>query len=142
MGHHLTRCWPRYHAHCFGSSWAAPGSQCGTCQELLTGPSQLCSTSVKAPWSTWPTWTKPQTPQSGRTPLLLTSLAPMTFFSTTGCRVVMPRYSYDPSGAKAQPMRPPSAFTLYLCQGGPKGWRKGHEFPPYSWCLGGGLNLF
>lgn len=96
------------------------------------GRSQLSNTSVKASWNTWPTWTKPQTPQSGRTPLVLTSLAPMTFFSTIGCRAEMPRYSCDPS----EPSFCLCLLPFYFCLGGPKG-RKGPKFPAHDQCLGG-----
>lgn len=53
---------------------------------------QLCSTSARAFWSTWPTWTKPQTRRSGRTPLPPTCSVPTTSSSTTGCRAAKPRW--------------------------------------------------
>lgn len=54
---------------------------------------QLFHASVRAFWSTWPTWTKHQTPQYARTHSPVKSTPPMTSSSTTGYKAETQRYS-------------------------------------------------
>ena len=63
-------------------------SRCSLSSFLL----QPCLILVTASWSTWPTWTKPRTPQSGRTPSPARSTPPMTSSSTAGSRAGSPRW--------------------------------------------------
>lgn len=74
---------------------------------------QPCSTSARARSSTWPTWTRPQTPRSGRTPLPPTCPVPTISSFSSGCRAAKPRYGVALLAALSHPEQP--GPLLLLC---------------------------